>query len=352
MMLIKQKVAYVVSLVRRFPVRSLLAAAAFIFILTYFFAFILDKPVQFSYAGGTCVGRLTLLPGLQRQTGAFASYKLTHEHITKLGSMPLFSTQDCIAPIAVPKQGVTRVSSSPWGGFLFKTTFAISVDAPPVANTSVFAKPIPIGKSIKIPFNKADTINKYRLRVKDKQSDCLMKGKVLECDIASLSLEQGRDYQLALERSFKGAAKTVLFQKPITTLPATNVTKSSVSTGQVVYDRPTSLQVSFDKEVISMEVKLINKDTNSAVTFTKTTEGSSLKIQLAKELDRNSHYQLTVDKLEARDGSTLPTPYIADFFVSGGPKIAGVNIGSSRAGLSQTVVLTFDQPLSDRKSVV
>lgn len=350
-MLIKQKVVYVASLIRQFPLRSVLIAGGLTLVLTYFFAFIIEKPVQFSYADKTCLPQLTFFPSLQKQSGASSIYSLTHDHVTKLGNVPLFSTRDCIAPLSSPQQGVARVSSSPWGGILFKKTFAVTVDKPPVANMGILAKPVPTSRDIGIPFDKADTINKYQLLANDRRSDCHMRGKILECDVASLLLEQGKEYQLSVERSFKDTARTVLFQKRITTLAATNVTKSSVTTGQVVYDRPTSLEVLFDKEILSVEVKLTNKDNNSVAAFTKTIEGNLLKIQLAKELDRSSHYQLTVDKLEARDGSTLPTSYIADFFVSGGPKIANVNVGSSRAGLSQTVVLTFDQPLSDKQDI-
>ena len=350
-MLIKQKVNYVVSLIRRFPSRYILPVVGFVIALAYFLAFIVERPVQFSYAGTTCFGRLTLFPDLQKQTGTSSSYKLTHQHAIKVGSVPILSTQDCVATVSAPKQGIAKISSSPFGGILFKKTFAITAETAPVPNVDIFAKPIPTAKPLEIPFNKADTINEYSIQIGDRRTDCRMQGKVLVCDIVSLDLEQGKEYQVSLERSFKGMAKTTLFQKNITTLSATNVVTSSVSSGQTIYDRPTALEISFDKGIISTDMKLVNKDTNSTVAFTKAVEGNSLKIRLEKEFDRNAHYLLTLDKLEAQDGSTLEIPYVADFFVSGGPKIAGTNIGSSRAGVNQTVILTFDQPLLDKQDI-
>ena len=352
-MSLRQKVDQILKQLRQLPLKVTIPTGVAVFLLViYIGAFFIDRPVQFSYAGDTCVRQLTLAPSLHSTTDE-SGFSTKSDSVLKIGSVQLAAFQTCFTATKIPEVGVAKVSIAPWGGWFAKKTFALRIAKPPTALAQNLSKPVPTAKPLVIELSSPDTVYDYKLSVDSKKAACPSVGTAVHCDINSLQLEQGKEYEIKVIRSFDDRPVDTLLNQKITTLPATNIVQAAVSAGQTVYDRPTSFVFEFDKIVTSASVKLIKVEADKRVDIPvkSTFDGKKATVSLEKELDRSADYELSINKLEAKDGSTLVNPYVTPFKVSGGPKIANVNIGSIGAGLTQTVVLTFDQSLSDTQDI-
>jgi len=318
----------------------------------YVVTFVIEKPVQFSYAGDTCVRQISLFPALSKPTND-ARFRAEARNTWRIGKMAVLSPTTCFVATKSPTPGVSKVSIAPFGGIIARKKFAVRVAEPPIARTESLSKPVPTGKPLDIHLSHADSVFDYRLEVAGRSTECAEKDAAQRCDIAALRLKQGEQYKLRLVRQFKEKTIATVATKKITTLTATAVTASSVTPGQVVYDKPKSFTVEFDKPVVkaSLSLEKVDGDTRTPVTTTATFEGSKATLAFTDELARSAAYELVVDKLEAHDGSTLESPYKVAFTVSGGPKVTGINVGTTGLPLTKTIVVTFDQALSDTQDV-
>jgi protein MpaA len=206
---------------------------------------------------------------------------------------------------------------------------------------------------LELKISETDVIFNYQLEVGDKVAACNAKKLSIYCDIKSLQLLQGESYEIKITRSFKGQKLDTIITKNIKTLNATTVTSTSVTSNQVIYDNPKTITVNFDKDITGVSIKLekIEGDKRTIINTTTVVEDKQVIITLAGDLGRDSSYVVIISELEAKDGSTLSSPYELDFKVSDGPTVSNVNIGSTSSPLSKTIVLTFDQPLSDAQNI-
>jgi len=321
-------------------------------VVTYGVAFFIDKPVQFSYAHTTCLRQLTLLPDLHKTTVDSGFSVETKNYLTVAGTR-LVSLQSCFTPKHAPQTGITKVGFAPFGSWFAKKTFAVKIAEPPTAHTDVLSRPIPTAKVLPIKLSSPDNVYDYQLEIDKKIASCSSKGATIYCDIVPLGLVQDKNYSLKLIRSFKGTKIATIANEKIITLKATTIAKSSLSEGQVLYDKPKSFTFEFDKAILRASVRLlkVEGETRTEVAATSTIKDTQAILTLTDELARDASYELTIDTLEAKDGSTLVSPYIVRFKASGGPKVTGVNIGTSGIALSQTITLTLDQALSDTQDI-
>lgn len=348
-MILKQKVIVIVNGLRELPLKITIPVGLTFFLLfCYVLAFLIDRPVHFSYARETCVRQLTFLPGLQRSTDN-SGFAIDRKQLFAIGSLQLTSMQTCFTSHKAPQVGITRVSTAPLGGWFARKIFALKVDSPPFVRATILDKPVPTGKALTIPLSSPDTVFDYSLDVDGKTADCPVRHAALYCDIFPLGLIQGKDYGVQLVRSFKGKKIAIVAQESITTLVATSVLKTSVVNNQTVYDTPKSFSVEFDKPVKKAVVTLekIESDKRTAMKLNLKTNNKLATVTFEDGLNRNTSYELVIDKVEALDGSTLAAPYRVPFLVSGGPKPISVSVGSTGVNQNAQIVVTLDQPIKD-----
>ncbi|MBC7868969.1 DUF2817 domain-containing protein [Candidatus Saccharibacteria bacterium] len=351
-MFIKQKINQIKKIFTRLPLKITIPICAVIVIL-FTVAFFANKPVQFSYAGSTCIRQVTLLPSLSRSSGD-SDFNAKTIDTLKLGSVELVSLKTCFTAKAAPRAGVSKVSVAPFGGWFGKTTFAFNVPKPPIAYTDALIKPIPTNKPLVIDLSSADTVFDYQLEINNKIALCPVNYSTVHCNIASLELTQGASYSAQLVRVFDDKKVGMVAKKSLTMLTATSVIKSSVSEGLKIYEKPKSFSVEFDKDVVKANITLnkVEGAKRTEVVSTSIFDNKQAILSFTDDLARGAAYELSIDKLEAKDGSTLADLYKTNFTVSGGPKVTAVNVGKTGAALTQTVVLTFDQPLSDTQDIL
>lgn len=341
------------KLLARYPKKvTILGISGLILLLIYVAAFFIPRPVAFSYAGKTCVGGPVLFSGLQKAPNT-EKFSASFEGGWRIGDVPIVSMNTCFEPTQLPKKGATTVAIAPFGSLLFRSHFALNVPNPPSLNAQHLNKPIPTTKSLKLSLSETDRVLDYTLKSGGKKAGCKPSERAINCDIVSLGLEQGKKYPLTLERSFDGKQPENILSKDVETLTATMVTGSSIKVDENVFARPKTFTFTTDKPLRKASASLVQrvdgatKPVESKLSIDKTT----VTVTIADELERNKDFTLKLESVEAEDGSALINPYEIPFHLSTGPKVTGVSVGKTGVGLSAQVVVSFDQPISEKQDV-
>lgn len=345
---LKQWWAKLVRLPREYTIP---AAVIAVLCIVYGVIFILEKPVTFSYSQPTCVRHFTFFPGLF-STSTNSGYQAYASDLVMAGDVPLVSLSTCIAPVAPPKEGNAKVRIAPGGGVFARKTFTVEASAPPVANTSLLDKPVPVSRPLSIPLDKTDTVFSYSLQAEKKRVTCSAKENATECDIAKLALAQGKPYVFRLNRHFNGEEVGTIAKKEIMTLPATKVIATSIKPSEIVFSKPRAIDLQFDKKITSAKPQLYSvKDgkktlvkTDAAVT------GDKVQLTFDEDLARQTDHEVIVPSVIAEDGSGLEGPFTLPFKMSGGPKVTGINIGTTGV-TAGSAIITFDQPVADGQDI-
>lgn len=306
-------------------------------------AFFLPRNVHFSVTGDNCITQPLLLPGLiSRQTGD--SYRATPQPSLSIGSFGLYSHRTCLEPTQVPKPGVNE--NIAFGNKLLQKRIAVVTEAfPEVTNKALLESPIATATPLALELSGEDKIFNYELAANNRVASCETRAAALHCDITKLELAQSATYSATLTRTFKGQdAGTVLAQQ-ITTVQEVGIAASSVAPGQTVYDSPTELKLTLNREAITLDgakLERLDGDARHAVPATFELQGTTITVRFTEPLPRSTAFGLTIPTLRAADGGFLAQAYVLPFTTSGGPKVTSVNIGTSKVDQSSNVVLTFD----------
>lgn len=312
-----------------------------IVVLLYGVAFFIPKSVVFSYAGETCVKQLTLAPNIHKSHGG--NFTVGFYDTWTIGSVPIVAMKSCFMPTTAPKTG--SVASAPFGAPIFKKQFAVAVSEPP--SIVMTTAPIPTTKPYAIAMTATDRIYKYSMVVADTSANCISSDKSISCDVPQLKLVQGKEYDYTLMRTFKDETPKEVQRAKLTTLKAVEIKKSSIKASQTIYSKPKTFEFTLDKVARGATVKLLNGKKEIPVTVD--VDGKVIAVRPKDELAREASYALTISSVDADDGSTLLEPYTTNFSVSGGPKVTNVSVGQSGVTQSSSIVLTFDQKLSDKQ---
>lgn len=346
-MRLPQKMQELVRFLRSVPKKHFIYVGLGFALAFYALSFFVPKQVAFNYAGETCHNRLMFFPQLQASNDA--AYDVSFKEFVRVGSVAVASKKTCFEPKSAPGEKSTIVGIAPFDGPIARTLYNVSTKKAPSAQLASVKKLVASNKPLLIPMNEGDVIHDYELTTDGKTADCTSKDNQLACDVPSMKLEQGMQYEFALQRSFKGQDEQNIGTGAFETLKAVVITDGSVKPDQALYARPKTLTFTADKPIAAASAK-ITVD-GKPVALTQTIQVNTLALNLADELPREKTVELTIATLEATDGSTLAEPYKLALKTSGGPKIAGVSVGASGVGQSATIVLTFDQPLSKTKDI-
>lgn len=352
-MQLKQKIHSLFDQLQSLPKRYSITAAILAFSTVLYGAFfIIEKPIIFSYAGQSCVDRLTILPNIHASSDD-SGYEVQPTRLVLIGGVPIVAQSVCVIPTRAPHQGIAKVSLAPFGGLFARQTFAVRVSTPVIADTKALSGPIPVSKPLDIKLSGGDKIFSYILKVADKQADCLSKEAALSCDVEKLSLAQSQSYSAKLVRQFEGKDVATVVVKNIQTLSATTLTDFSIKPNEVVFARPSELAVVADKKLAAAESVLYRLEGESRVEVSSSISitDAGYVVKFAEELPRLADYELVTKRVEAVDGSGLVQPHRLPFKMSGGPTVTSVNVNTTGVPMNSTVVITFDQQLSETQDI-
>lgn len=353
---LKRKIKSIVKNVKlrllKIPIKIWVILLTLIVITEYIFCFIVPKNIDFTYAESRyCVGKVTPLPELNKQSGE-PNFKLQFEGGIKIGSLYLFSNKICIEPVISPSGGNTKISYSPFGGPIFRSNYIVNVGPRPKVNARL-DQPVALAKPVEFTLDQPDNIFIYQLEINKKTSKCENESNKISCDIKLLNLKQGKKYSYKLTRTFDNTDASNVIEGDLSLLSPTSVTKTSVKAGEVVYSKPKTFTFETDKKIIAASVTLekINNDTSVKIDSTSKMTGSTIETSIVNDLERETKYRLTVDKVEGEDNSLLDASHVTNFQTSGGPVVTDINISNSRVDANAKVVVTFDQAISQTQAI-
>lgn len=342
----------VISIFRRIPRWMFVTVIAMIVITVYVFNYLIPKPIQYSFAGTTCVKSATLAPSLIISSDS-DKFDISYKDTIKLGSFDLFSSKTCFTPKTSPEMGEYNVTAAPLGGTLFRSNFKLTVPEPPKVSSITTEKSVALGKPLRFTLSRPDATFSYKLHIADKSSDCQSIDSNLDCALDKLSLDQGASYSYKLLRSFNGQNATELTTGQFMTIPAVKIVETSVKPGQIIYSKPTEFIIKADKELSSASVSLHEIDGNNTkpIASSISRQGPIITVKLIADIQRQKSFRLKVESALAVDSSILAAPVSIDFTTSGGPKVTGVNIGSSGVSGSAKVIVQLDQAIAPNTDI-
>lgn len=346
----KQTPVSLLSRLRTLPKRPLIIISALCAVLIGLALLFWPRYVTFSYQQRACIAQPIIAPGLAASVSE--EFILSPDRTVKLGNTTVAAGGICIQPKKAPQAGTYRASMAFFGLPFVSKQIIIKVDAPPRASAAPLDKPIPVSKSLHVPLSAADKLFSYRLTVNDRMAACQNSSSGLQCDVPKLSLNQGASYALRLERFFAGKRVATVLERQVMTLSATAVQDTSIKRDEVVFAKPKTAEIRVDKPVVSAQAILTRTDGDKAAVAVQTTVKDTLvTVAWPDDLPRQASYQLTLAKVEAKDGSSLVEPFVLPFKTSGGPKVKGISIGRARVPMGITATITFDQPLSEKQDL-
>lgn len=324
-----------------------IGVVAFVALLVWLFW---PRTITFSYGGNGCITQPLFVSGVLK--GESEEFILKTDRTIDVAGIEAAAGRVCVHERAAPIPGEYTVVLSLFG-VPIGTPYRIIVQELPKASVETLKKPVPVSKPVVLSLNQPDKVFSYILKIGDKSASCRNQQQALHCDVTSLSLNQGTQYKAELERYYKKEKVATLVSQSIQTLTATAVSGTSIQRDEMVYAKPKTLDVTFDKNIESAQVSIVrtDDDAKAALSATSTSKDNILTVSWTEDLARSATYELVIDKVVATDGSSLVEPYKLPFKVSGGPKVTNISIPRSGVALGSTAVITFDQPLSDKQDI-
>ena len=301
---------------------------------------------MFSYGGKTCFYQPTIAPGLLRSQSD--RFRLKADRQVSVAGVTLAALNMCIVPIKAPEKGVTTAALSLTGLPWLQKQYLITTPDPPIASVHVLGKqPLSVSQAATIPLATIDNVFTYKVQVDERIASCPVTDQRLVCDLPALSLRQGSEYKVELQRYFNDTKVAVVANQQIKTLTATKITGASIINGQVVYAKPKSIELTVDKSVVSGSMTLVRVegDKRTEIPTQTSYEGNKAVISWTDDLARQAKFELIVGKLIGTDGSGLDGVYVVPFQTSGGPKVKNISVGTYKVPVGTSATITFDQPI-------
>jgi hypothetical protein len=324
-------------------------------VFTYVYLFVIPVQIAFAYdKSESCTYKISLFPDLYQQSSDNSGYEIYTEGNAQIAGVNFISTKVCIKPTAAPSSSTSTTTFSPLGGPFFANTFLISTGERPQLNTSLtIDSQHTIAKPIEFALDKADGLFEYSLEINNISTTCTNIDNIVSCDLNNLNLSQGKTYIYKLIRLFNGQALSDEVSGQITMLPPIKITESSVQNGDIVYSKPKTFKLRANKNITSADI-VIEKSINDkfqTITSNLTIAGSVVSLAIGNDLDREAAYRIIVEQITGEDGSILEKSKTINFTTSGGPSVSNINIRSGGVDPNATVIVTFDQPISQSQDV-
>src|SRR5690606_4501432 len=113
--------------------------------------------------------------------------------------------------------------------------------------------PVSITEPLKLAMSDVDRVFNYAVKQGDEVQECTTELNELLCPIDQLNLAQGSTHNLEVVRLFENKYVDTIGNTDLSILPAIQVVNSSIATDQLVYEKPKSLTLIFDKTVVAAE---------------------------------------------------------------------------------------------------
>ncbi len=335
---------------RVLPRRYWISLVVFITILIVIAAW--PRHMTLSYGGKTCIYQPTVASGLLYSHSN--EYRLEPSQKFEIAGVVIGARDLCVVPLKSPESGEKTVQLSLLKVPFFAKQITIHAPDPPrVLIGDTMQKPISTKRSLVVPISDVDRVFSYKLRVNSKSASCTQIERALSCDLASLRLAQGVSYTIHIDRYFADKKVQTVASQAISTLAATMIVTSSIEPDQVIYEKPMSMELFADKDLVAVDAALarVDSENQQEIPVRIELEGKKAVISWDEELARQAQFEILVQKAESTDGSDLDGVYKFRFDTSGGPKVKNISVGAYKVPIGANAIISFDQPLLSSQDV-
>lgn len=320
------------------------------FVAGYVVTFYWPRHLAFAYATDSCTANPLFLPQTFKVSDS-KTYDVQIKPGFSINGYPIYSQTTCVTAVQPPKAHTAEHIS--FKGLPVSPAKTIRVSSgmqPKLVRTPETSRPIPPADILTYTLTSGDTVFDYTLEGNSKHSACETRGVHIICSTRHLGLSQSNTYELKLWRSFGGKKTQTMATQKLTTVDPVRVLTSSISGGQLVYSKPTEITLTLNKPIY--QIGGIHLHTGQTELPIETTiSDTTVKITFKTELPRNAVINLLIGQMQAADGGYLAAPHLISFETSGGPKVTGVSIGSSRVQPGSAITLTFDSALAPNQDI-
>lgn len=313
-----------------------------------FVATIWPRTIAFNYAGNSCINQPFVFPRLFKAN--HPTYDINSNESIRLFNYPVAATKLCIAVKDTPEENHTTGLNLALFGLLPIKNLSIHSGKYPLPNyESISNSKISTTEPLILDLDRKDTFFRYKIRSNDKAIICDSREIQLKCNVKELDLQRGAEVKITLDREYRKQKIQTIFDDKVATLDPLIITGGNASNGNIIYDKPAHLEVSFDKPLREVEgIKLTTKQNEELkdVEFSHSIEGDKLLISSKQELARNQKYTLSIAQAYSTQNNSLVESYVSEFTVSGGPKVVSKNTVAYAFDPNKNIVITFDQPIS------
>ena len=319
-------------------------------VMSYFIIFFWPKNVAYAYnLEKTCFKNPTFLPNAINKTNG-SNYEISRDVSFTIAGYPIFSNNSCAKITGVPAENYTeQITFEPLANPVFSQKINIhSKEMPKLVSNLKEGELTSTQEVLELRLNQSDKTFDYRITAGEKSANCSVENDQLKCSLADLKLAQSKQYKLKFTRLLKDKEIGTVFEATIKTVDPVTVTEQSIAPGSTVYDSPGEIILTANKPIKSydgIELKNAANEGGANSPAEVSIDKNKIIIKPGTPLTRESTYRLSIKNLEAIDKGFLAKPYVLEFNTSGGPKVAGANIGSYGVSPSSQIILSFDYEL-------
>lgn len=269
------------------------------------------------------------------------------EKTTIFNNYDIFAKKICITPLQLlpeSKQYDFRLSFFDLLNLgIFYKNISIATTSYPEVNEIMFEEEINSSQILEYVMTDPSRLLDYYIQQGESETKCVIESSSLKCDLSSLGLKQGQEYELTLLSKYEGKLVEKLNTKSIRTRTAVIIEQSSIPNNSVLQNPSVGqIDITLNKEVeSSYQIQLMDSAGNN-ITYESTIVGKLLSIYPKELFKQNTTYLLKINGLVGLDGSQLESEYILQFSIDDGPKITSTNMGTGFS-TSGNIVLTFNQ---------
>lgn len=343
---IKQKLAKIWTFT---PLQYALGAVLVVYLslIISLVSFLWPKTINYNFASEkTCFSNPIFLPNTFRTKGE-QSYEITHSNSIKIKNYPLFSKKSCLSIKKLDQTG-TDIKLAPLGNKILAQKINIKLPkTPQLSYAQTDNKPTSTIGKLLLNLDQADKTFTYNIVANQKSSSCRASHNVLVCDLSPLGLAQSQKYELEFQQKLNEQIIGTVYKTTLQTVDPILITDQSIKPGSLIYDAPSIMSITTNKDLASYKkVELINLNNSAIIKTSFKIYGKNLEINFDEPLPREATLRLTVGELTATDEAFLPAPFVMEFKTSGGPKVVGTNIASYGENPNKNFVLNFDSALT------
>jgi len=312
-------------------------------------SFLKTDNLDYSFARSeNCIDNPLFLPGIA--SASADNYQVEHADARTIFGYPVFAARTCvhIKEPFLPAEQQDVFISHPFLPISDKKITLKTLEPAEVRLGRPVDMPLSTSGALVLHLSEADNTFDYELSANNKSVNCAKLDTALLCNLDNLELKQGGRYTFSVARYFNERPAGQVLQQKLDTVEPVKIIKSSIKPGQRIQNEPDMLILTANKTLNHSEgvsLMQVTSGKRTPVDISTEIKDKTLTISFSKPLKRSANFEMEIQDIDATDNAYLLKPYILKFSTSGGPKVAGANIGTYGTGTSQTIILNLDSEI-------